>query len=207
MFGTRLRKLRKQQHLTMKELGRKFNLAESTISGYENGNRTPDLSIVQQFADFFGTSVDHLVGRDPISKEAAEAYIINRTISIPVFETIYPTSSLEPSHDTTNFEVIGSDILQGRKGFVLIVSDDSMTGDHVFPNDRAIVVVQENISRSDIALVAVDRKQATLKRVKFQGDLCILSSSNPKIEPMILPFDRVHVIGKVIEFRRNLESN
>lgn len=63
MFEKRLRELRKKNGLTMKEFGKKFNLAESTISGYENGNRTPDLSVVEQFADFFEVPVDYLLGR------------------------------------------------------------------------------------------------------------------------------------------------
>ncbi|TCS80347.1 helix-turn-helix domain-containing protein [Tepidibacillus fermentans] len=63
MFGKRLRELRKQKKLTMKELGNLFNLAESTISGYENETRKPDMEIIKQFADFFEVSVDYLLGR------------------------------------------------------------------------------------------------------------------------------------------------
>lgn len=63
MFGTRLRELRKEKNLTMKELGKKFSLAESTISGYENGNRKPDSEIINSFADYFEVSTDYLYGR------------------------------------------------------------------------------------------------------------------------------------------------
>lgn len=63
MFNERLRGLRKKENLTMKELGKKFNLAESTISGYENGKRKPDMELIQSFADFFGVSTDYLLGR------------------------------------------------------------------------------------------------------------------------------------------------
>lgn len=72
MFAQRLRELRKRKKLTMKELGRKFNLAESTISGYENGNRTPDLEVIEKIADYFEVSTDYLLGRDgefPKTKE------------------------------------------------------------------------------------------------------------------------------------------
>jgi transcriptional regulator with XRE-family HTH domain len=73
MFAQRLRELRKKKKLTMKEFGKKFSLAESTISGYENGTRTPDLSVIDQFADFFEVSTDYLLGRtdnpQPIIKE------------------------------------------------------------------------------------------------------------------------------------------
>jgi len=63
MFGKRLRALRKKYKLTMKEFGEKFSLAESTISGYENGNRKPDMDILSKFADFFNVSTDYLLGR------------------------------------------------------------------------------------------------------------------------------------------------
>jgi transcriptional regulator with XRE-family HTH domain len=63
VFGNRLRKLRKERKLTAKEFGAKFGLAESTISGYENGNRTPDLELIDSFATFFNVSVDYLLGR------------------------------------------------------------------------------------------------------------------------------------------------
>lgn len=61
--GIRLRKLRKERKLTMKDFGAKFNLAESTISGYENGSRNPDLETIDKFASFFDVSVDYLMGR------------------------------------------------------------------------------------------------------------------------------------------------
>lgn len=79
MFGSRLRELRKNNGLTMKELGKKFSLAESTISGYENGNRKPDLEMIDAFANYFKVSSDYLLGRtdnhvptellNPISKD------------------------------------------------------------------------------------------------------------------------------------------
>lgn len=63
MVGKRLRELRKKKNMTMKELGQKLSLAESTISGYENETRKPDLEILNKIADFFEVSVDYLMGR------------------------------------------------------------------------------------------------------------------------------------------------
>lgn len=63
-FGKRLRHLRKTQtSYTVKEFGSKFNLAESTISGYENGARMPDVGMINRFADFFNVDTDYLLGR------------------------------------------------------------------------------------------------------------------------------------------------
>lgn len=71
MFGERLRGLIEDYRpkLTMKEFGAKFNLAESTISGYVNETRKPDIDKVSQFADFFRVSVDYLLGVEPKQKE------------------------------------------------------------------------------------------------------------------------------------------
>lgn len=63
MFPQRLRQLRKQHKLTAKEFGKIFNLAESTISGYETGARKPDMETLEKFADFFNVPVDYLLGR------------------------------------------------------------------------------------------------------------------------------------------------
>lgn len=63
MYGERIRALRKERKLTMKEFGKKFNLAESTISGYENETRKPDLQIINKFSDYFGVNADYLLGR------------------------------------------------------------------------------------------------------------------------------------------------
>ncbi|MFC5987195.1 helix-turn-helix domain-containing protein [Marinicrinis lubricantis] len=72
--GNRLRKLRKERGLTAKEFGQRFQLAESTISGYENGKREPDSDKLNSFADFFGVTTDYLLGRtdDPERTSASE---------------------------------------------------------------------------------------------------------------------------------------
>jgi transcriptional regulator with XRE-family HTH domain len=61
-FGERLRELRKEKKLTSKQLGEKFKLAESTISGYETGARKPDIELVKAFANFFEVTTDYLLG-------------------------------------------------------------------------------------------------------------------------------------------------
>ncbi|MGQ7886817.1 helix-turn-helix domain-containing protein [Paenibacillus sp. WC2504] len=55
----------------MKELGSKFNLAESTISGYENGTRKPDSETMEKIADYFEVSVDFLLGRSDEKEESS----------------------------------------------------------------------------------------------------------------------------------------
>ncbi|KZN96459.1 hypothetical protein AZI98_08480 [Aeribacillus pallidus] len=62
-FGDRLRKLRKNRGYSQKEFGKIFDLSESTIGMYEREERKPDYDTLNKFADFFGVSVDFLIGR------------------------------------------------------------------------------------------------------------------------------------------------
>lgn len=69
LLKMRLVELRKKRKLTQKELADKLGIARTTYSGYENGNREPDFDTVQKLADFFGVSIDYLVGRVNNQKE------------------------------------------------------------------------------------------------------------------------------------------
>lgn len=72
----RLRELRRESGMTMKQLGCKFNLAESTISAYENGNREPDITTLIKLADFFGVSMDYLLERTISEKKLTAQDIV-----------------------------------------------------------------------------------------------------------------------------------
>ncbi|KIQ93387.1 HTH-type transcriptional regulator immR [Anoxybacillus thermarum] len=72
MLGDRLKRLRLEKKLTQEELGKKINVTKVSISGYENGNRTPDTETLQKLADFFNVTTDYLLGRtdDPNPPES-----------------------------------------------------------------------------------------------------------------------------------------
>ena len=66
---TKLKELRKEHKLSMKELGKILGLSESTISLYEAGKREPDIKTLIKMADYFNVSVDVLLGRDETNKD------------------------------------------------------------------------------------------------------------------------------------------
>lgn len=62
MFSQRLHDLRIGRGLTQKELADRLNLGRSTVAGYEVKGKQPDNERLCQLADFFGVSVDYLLG-------------------------------------------------------------------------------------------------------------------------------------------------
>lgn len=74
----RIKELRKKNHLTLKDMGSKLNMLDSTLSQYENEKRTPNEATWQALADFFNVSVDYLKGygysKDYIYQQLDDAY-------------------------------------------------------------------------------------------------------------------------------------
>ena len=68
MFSKVLRQLRIEHDLSQFELGKELNLAQRTISNYENGNRFPDEHILNLIADYFNVSVDRVLNGPEIKK-------------------------------------------------------------------------------------------------------------------------------------------
>lgn len=62
IIGARIKYLREQAGLTQRELSGKLHIGKSTLSQYEIGDRTPGPDMQRKFAQFFGVSVDFLLG-------------------------------------------------------------------------------------------------------------------------------------------------
>lgn len=62
-FGQRVSKLRMERGIYQKELANYLQVSIGTVSNYEHGIHHPDYRTLCKFADFFGVSVDYLLGR------------------------------------------------------------------------------------------------------------------------------------------------
>lgn len=62
MDGERLAELRKLKDMTQTELGKVLHVNRNTISNYENNTATPDDEMKIKIANYFGVSLDYLLG-------------------------------------------------------------------------------------------------------------------------------------------------
>ena len=60
----RLKKLRKERNISQLKLALDLNMNQNTISRYENMERQADYETLVAFADYFGVSLDYLLGRN-----------------------------------------------------------------------------------------------------------------------------------------------
>ena len=63
MLYERIKELRVDKDLSQKELADTLNVTRSAYSNYENGIRDVPIEVLSRLADFYGTSVDYIIGR------------------------------------------------------------------------------------------------------------------------------------------------
>ena len=62
----RLKELRFDAGLTRADLARALNINQGTLANYENETRQADYETLLKIAEYFGESVDYLLGRDEV---------------------------------------------------------------------------------------------------------------------------------------------
>ena len=63
MMQNNLRKLRKEKGLSQLAVQMQTGIEQALISKYENGERVPPTETLMQLADFYGVSMDYIMGR------------------------------------------------------------------------------------------------------------------------------------------------
>lgn len=77
-FSSRLKELREEKGMSQRELARALRFASSTLAMWESDARMPDAATLDKLSNYFGVTVDYLLGRtdrrqtppaDPIDAE------------------------------------------------------------------------------------------------------------------------------------------
>ena len=62
VFATRLKELRTEKKLSMKQLAEKINATDGAVSNWENDVNEPKISYLVKLAKVFGVPADYLLG-------------------------------------------------------------------------------------------------------------------------------------------------
>ena len=62
-LAERLKSLRKERKLKQEEVAEELGIAVRSYCRYEYGEREPNASVLWRMADFYGVTIDYLVGR------------------------------------------------------------------------------------------------------------------------------------------------
>ncbi len=203
----RIRELRKNKGMTMKELGSRVGLAESTISQYETGKRQPDNETLLRFAELFDTTVDYILGG--LAPTAAPSGA--SSVRISVLGSVPAGVPIEAIEDVIDWEDIPAAMTRGGKEYFAL----RVTGDSMYPKylDGDIVIVHKTptCDSGDDCVVYVNGYDATLKTVVFGEDGSVtLRPININYAPRTFTAAEVaelpvSIAGVVAELRRKVK--
>ena len=67
-LAERMKELRTERNLTQGKIAAELHIGITTYCRYELGMREPGASLLDRMADYYGVSVDYLLGRSDIRK-------------------------------------------------------------------------------------------------------------------------------------------
>lgn len=103
-LGRNIQHLRKIHGETLDELGKAIISAKSTVKGYENGSRKPDLEKMQLLASHYNKSVDELLYTDLTGLDSVEMDLNSSEHMIELFNIIIPLFTSEEAMENKAFK-------------------------------------------------------------------------------------------------------
>lgn len=199
----RLKELRKQRGLTQSDIASALHVVQAAVSQWETGRVTPEADKISQLADVLGVSIDVLMGKqEPTETKSGTG------IKIPVLGKVQagiPTSAIS---EILDYEEIPADMAARGEYFGLLVRGDSMSPD-LKDGDVVIVRCQEDVENGEMAIVAVNGDNATVKKVYKATQGITLVPINPAYDTKMYTNNEilrlpVEIRGKVVELRRKI---
>ena len=85
MIGDKLKKLRRNRDLTQEEVAAHIGISYQAISKWERGDGYPDITMLPTLANYFGVSVDYLLGNETDFKSQTESVISDDDIKFALW--------------------------------------------------------------------------------------------------------------------------
>lgn len=224
IFGQMIDYFRKQNNLTMEELGQKLGKATSSISRWVSGERYPKIEEIEQIAIFFNTDIYTLIfgfnynensksniltvynQLTDIRKHKVYSYAqqqldeqnsnLNEKRSIYVVDTSAAGKPIE--YGDFDSEMIQTDV-PAKADKAIHIKGDSMEP-KIASNSIIFYHEQPTLEIGEIGIFEINGSAVTCKKyyVDYESKKIILKSINPKYEPMYFARDQVRILGKVV---------
>lgn len=203
----RLIELRKKNNKTQSDIARELSISRQAYSNYELGNREADYDTLNKLADYFGVSVDYLLGRSD-DKIHDDKHDLTKYGLSPVktkkFRMLGEIACGEPIFCNEEYETFVEASADINADFCLTAKGDSMINARIFDGDIVFIKSTPEVNNGEIAAVVID-DEATLKRVYYyrNENKLVLSAENPRYAPLVYvneELDSINILGKAVAF-------
>ena len=200
--GYRIRQRRLELGLSGEEVGKMLGVNKTTVYRYEKGeiDKMP-IEVVEKLSVALRTTPDVIMGWNTDARTPTNLAPISRAsiVSIPILGTIKCGQPILAEENITGYREELSDRLPSGNLFYLRSQGDSMLP--TIPEGSLVLIrEQPTVEYGEVAAVLVNGDtEATLKRVKKQGDIVMLIADNPDYQPYVITKDNpARIIGKAV---------
>ena len=209
-IGKQIKRLRKERKYTQAHLAELLGTKPTTVASWEQGRNKPLMDKVQKMAIIFNVPISEIVGVEENDTPSNIIYPLSdglHRVTIPIIGEIACGDPITAEENIEGYteETFEKPIPSGTL-FALRCKGHSM---EPTIHDGSLVTIREqpDVEDGEIAAVLVDGDtEATLKRVKRQGDLVMLMPDNKNYDPIILDEKNPgRIIGKAVHVSWNIK--
>lgn len=132
-----------------------------------------------------------IIAEEKLKEEA----LLGATVEIPLYGKIAAGTPIEAIANETDKINIPLNMIHGGEFYALKIEGDSMVEAGIMDGDTVIIKRSNTAQNGDIAVALVDDCEATLKKIKKDGDDILLIPYNKDYETRRLPANRVKIQG------------
>lgn len=205
-----LKYFRKKKNISQAEVAKYLGLSQTAYGHYETGRRQIPIDSLTKLADFYGVSVDDLLGRGSldgvgIHPEEKPELISEDEVMIPLVASLRcgPGRSGEPFTFIKPVPIPSSYERKWGKGLMAIIAVGESMSPTIIPGDMLICRPGEEWIDGNVVSVNVDDMDM-IKRIYHTHDGGVdLCSDNPNFDTIHISMKdvtngRFHVLGRVL---------
>ena len=206
----RIQNLILKHNISVNKLSQEIGLNKTFFSDWKSGKAKPSAEALSKLADYFGVSVDYLLGRDEAPTQSIfDAFPSIRPVTkrrIPMLGEIACGTPIYANEDRESYVELGTDL---DVDFCLTAKGDSMIGARIHSGDIIFCKSQNMVNNGEIAAVIIG-DEVTLKRVFYypEKQKLVLQAENPKYEPFVYvgpELNEIRILGKAVAFQSDIE--
>ena len=189
---------------TRNEMCKALGVKYTTFTDWVNAKTYPRIDRIEQMAEYFG------IGKSELLEErlpnGAIPYQKRPTLPIPIVGVVSCGTPLLAEDNIEGYiDTPAQDVTTGETYFWLRAKGDSMINVGIHEGDLLLIRQQNDVDSGDIAVVAINEDDATLKRVIKKENALILQPENPSYETKIFigeEMTSVHIRGRLMKLEK-----
>lgn len=191
---------------TRNELCEALGVKYTTFADWVNAKTYPRIDRIEQIAAYFGIGKSDLLEEHPHLPADAIPYQKRPTLPIPLVGAVSCGAPLLAEDNIEGYiDTPAQDVTTGETYFWLRARGDSMINVGIHEGDLLLIRQQNDVDSGDIAVVAINGDDATLKRVIKKENALILQPENPAYETKIFvgeEINAVHIRGRLMKLEK-----